>query len=254
MSELREIMTHEKLAEHPDSPVTFEFEPCHCFKWSIIANPIPGDCYELCLNAECDVTDAPEHLKNRLEGKYEIDLSDGKTYNTILEYSGKLVPGSTTVTQEVPKSVLENKNTRIRLIVDVETALGLDEKQGEPQVKLDIGGTIFHTTPTTICKYFSRLKRDFKFYRESRDLWRSEIKIDFRVRHCKKDQLFYDRDSENFRYILNFLRDGENMKLPKNREKIEEILEEAKFWMLKELEELCSRKLEILSDFELLNI
>ncbi|PIC48807.1 hypothetical protein B9Z55_007652 [Caenorhabditis nigoni] len=259
MSELRGKLTHKKLAEHPDSPVTFEFEPCHCFKWSITANPVPGHCYELCLNAECDVTDAPENSKDHLEGKYHIRLTDEKTHKTLLYYSEKLASGSTTVTREVPKNVLENENTKIVLIVEVERALGLDEEQGEPHVKLDIGGTKFVTTPTTICKYFSRLKRDFKFYREPDHIWKSILKSDdfktnFRVRNRLKDELYYDRDSKYFRYILNFLRDGEDITLPKNREKIEEILKEAKFWMLKELEDLCQRKLEISSDFELLNI
>ncbi|PIC48809.1 hypothetical protein B9Z55_007653 [Caenorhabditis nigoni] len=136
--------------------------------------------------------------------KIKSHLDSKFTIKPILKYLGKLAPGSTT---------------------------------GKP-VKLDIGGTIFHTTPTTIYKYFSRLKRDFEFHREF------HIKSDS-IEHYSlmyRDQLFYDRDSENFRYILNFLRDGDNMKLPKNREKVEEILEEAKFWMLKELEELCSRK------------
>ncbi|PIC48808.1 hypothetical protein B9Z55_007653 [Caenorhabditis nigoni] len=168
-------------------------------------------------------------IKSHLDSKFTI--------KPILKYLGKLAPGSTTVTREVPKSVLASKKTEIQLIVVVDSALGLEDNKGKP-VKLDIGGTIFHTTPTTIYKYFSRLKRDFEFHREF------HIKSDS-IEHYSlmyRDQLFYDRDSENFRYILNFLRDGDNMKLPKNREKVEEILEEAKFWMLKELEELCSRK------------
>ncbi|CAO4367267.1 unnamed protein product [Caenorhabditis nigoni] len=246
MSELRSIFTHKKLAEHPDGPVKFELETCHCFKWSIIANPLPGDCYELCLNAEQSLTDAPENLKNHLEGRYGIHLAEWEpSYKPIRKYLGKLAPGLTTVTREVPKSVLINRKTEIQLIVVVESALGLDEWQEGKSVKLDIGGTIFHTTPTTIYKYFSRLKRDFEFHREF------HIKSDS-IEHYSllyRDNLFYDRDSKYFRYILNFLRDGDNMKLPKNREKIEEILEEAKFWMLKELEELCQRKLDISSDF-----
>ncbi|CAO4367266.1 unnamed protein product [Caenorhabditis nigoni] len=259
MSQLRSMYTYGKVAEHPDAPVTFEFETCHCFKWSITANPIPGDFYELQLNAECDITDAPEHLKNHLEGEYKIQLieweTDSSAKKLISEYSGKLVSGSTTVTpREVPKSVLGDKNTVIRMIVHVDRALGSDERQPDPHVKLVIGGTKFITTRSTICKYFSRLKRDFELHRRSDSDWESNYQAQFRMEHGPSDRLFYDRDSENFRYILNFLRDGDNMRLPKNREKIEEILEEAKFWMLKELEDLCQRKLEISSDFELLNI
>ncbi|CAO4362471.1 unnamed protein product [Caenorhabditis nigoni] len=133
--------------------------------------------------------------------------------------------------------------------MDIERILGSDEKKPEPKVKLDIGGMQFHTTPSTICKYVSRLKRDAGFLENwDSDKKKSHSCIDFDVQGRFWKDLFYDRDPKHFSYILNFLREGYDMKLPKNQDKIKEISKEAKFWMLKELEEMCEWRLKT-SDF-----
>ncbi|CAO4367304.1 unnamed protein product [Caenorhabditis nigoni] len=255
LSKMELFSFHEKLAEQPNGPVTIEFKHHLPFDWSLTAIPAPGSCYELQLTAECAEKNAPENLKNLLEGNYYIYLYclEGKSnyiYHSkngreLPRFTGKLVPGTTTVARNIPKCDLVK--AKIQMVLDVRNVFGYDGRRPESNVKLDIGGTKFVTTESTICKYFSRLKRDFGFHNlrshvEAISCWPDKPQ-EYWHKYQGCENISYDRDSTNFRYILDFLRDGEDIELPKKQEKIEGIVKEAKFWMLKELEELCERRL-----------
>ncbi|CAO4369372.1 unnamed protein product [Caenorhabditis nigoni] len=96
-------------------------------------------------------------------------------------------------------------------------------------VKLDVGGKIFKTSISTLTKHDSMLKTMF--------LTRIPVVKD------EDGCIFIDRDSQHFRLILNFLRDGE-MALPDSDREVKEVLAEAKFFLLDPLIELCEERLE----------
>ncbi|CAL2036437.1 unnamed protein product [Caenorhabditis brenneri] len=96
-------------------------------------------------------------------------------------------------------------------------------------VKLDVGGTIFKTSISTLTKHDSMLKRMFN----------SAIPVLTNDEGC----VFIDRDSQHFRLILNFLRDGQ-MALPDSEREVKEVLAEAKYFLLDPLIELCEERLE----------
>ncbi|KAF1767600.1 hypothetical protein GCK72_007559 [Caenorhabditis remanei] len=77
-------------------------------------------------------------------------------------------------------------------------------------VKLNVGGTIFQSTHSTLTKFDGYFKT----------MLETEIPI------------------------LNFMRDGD-VRLPDSEQDVEEISREANFYLLEGLMELCSRKLEV---------
>uniref|UniRef100_A0A1I7TME8 BTB domain-containing protein n=1 Tax=Caenorhabditis tropicalis TaxID=1561998 RepID=A0A1I7TME8_9PELO len=96
-------------------------------------------------------------------------------------------------------------------------------------VKLDVGGKIFKTSISTLTKHDSMLKRMFN----------SDIPAVKNEEGC----VFIDRDSQHFRLILNFLRDGQ-MALPDSEREVKEVLAEARYFLLDPLIELCEERLE----------
>ncbi|CAO4367724.1 unnamed protein product [Caenorhabditis nigoni] len=91
-------------------------------------------------------------------------------------------------------------------------------------VKLNVGGTIFQTTKSTLTK----LNGYFKTMLETR-------------KPIAKDEsgaIFIDRDPTYFRLILNFMRDG-HVNLQKYSEDVKEIEREAEYYLLYGLAELC---------------
>eukprot|EP00903_Cladosiphon_okamuranus_P019401 g17838.t1 len=101
-------------------------------------------------------------------------------------------------------------------------------------VRLNVGGKKFLTSRETImhannCMLASMFRGKFK---------------------CTTDEdgfVFIDRDGERFRHVLNFLRCSS---LPSFDEawRYEEIMEEADFYAIEELRELCERQLEALEE------
>eukprot|EP00794_Sanderia_malayensis_P011275 gene11275-12455_t len=94
------------------------------------------------------------------------------------------------------------------------------------KIKLDVGGSTFSTSVSTLCKYEN-----------------SMLAVMFSGRHklikSEDGSYFIDRDGTYFRYILNFLRGrvNDSNDLPNDREILREIRSEADFYQLSSLVE-----------------
>ncbi|CAL2033958.1 unnamed protein product [Caenorhabditis brenneri] len=100
-------------------------------------------------------------------------------------------------------------------------------------VKLNIGGSIFHTTKSTLTKFDGFFK--------------TILETDVPITKDESGAIFIDRDPTHFRLILNFMRDGD-VKLSSCEMKVEEILKEAQYYLLSGLIEVCS--IELLGSFK----
>ena len=95
-----------------------------------------------------------------------------------------------------------------------------------PRIVLDVGGIHYSTSRTTLTKYPE-----------------SMLGVMFSGRHdletmqCEDGSFFIDRDGTHFRYILNYLRDGEEVleSFPKSTVILLDLLREAKFYQLEGL-------------------
>lgn len=96
---------------------------------------------------------------------------------------------------------------------------------GSSTVRLDVGGTVFKSSIHTLTKFDGTLK----------SLVESLDSESF-------SSIFIDRSPEHFDVILNFLRDGDVV-LPESKEDIKEILKEAEFYDLVDLQTLCRSKI-----------
>ncbi|EFP09904.1 hypothetical protein CRE_21351 [Caenorhabditis remanei] len=103
-------------------------------------------------------------------------------------------------------------------------------------VKLNIGGTGFQTTKSTLTRFDGMLKVMIE----------TEIPVEKDESGC----IFIDRDPTHFRLILNFLRDGQ-VTLPDSEKEILEIQQEAQYYLLDGLMELCKRYLLNVCIFEI---
>eukprot|EP00475_Leptophrys_vorax_P029354 TRINITY_DN4300_c0_g1_i3.p3 TRINITY_DN4300_c0_g1~~TRINITY_DN4300_c0_g1_i3.p3 ORF type:complete len:247 (-),score=68.27 TRINITY_DN4300_c0_g1_i3:927-1667(-) len=94
----------------------------------------------------------------------------------------------------------------------------------ENQVALNIGGTIFMTSITTLL-------------RDRKNLFAAMFSGKFPVTQDSSGAYFVDRDPRHFRHILNFLRDGKqyftHVKL--SDEEISELMPEARFYQMYDL-------------------
>ena len=96
----------------------------------------------------------------------------------------------------------------------------------EQRIMLDVGGTCYSTSCSTLTKYPD-----------------STLGVMFSGRHdleaikCSDGSFFIDRDGTHFRHILNYLRDGEKAIycFPNSSETLQEILHEAIFYQLEGL-------------------
>jgi len=97
-------------------------------------------------------------------------------------------------------------------------------------VKLNVGGVTFQTTSTTLTSQpDSMLSAMFS--------GRYKLPTD------EKGRIFIDRDGTNFRYILNFLRDG-TLNAPYDQILLMDLLQEAQFYQLHELVQLVKIQLK----------
>ena len=106
-----------------------------------------------------------------------------------------------------------------------EEKIGMDKKFvfNGPRIVLDVGGTHYSTSRSTLTKYPE-----------------SMLGVMFSGRHdletmqCKDGSFFIDRDGTHFRHILNYLRDGEEAveSIPKSPDVLLDIFREAKFYQL----------------------
>ena len=61
--------------------------------------------------------------------------------------------------------------------------------------------------------------------------------------HCTLGWILIDRCGKHFPLILNFLRDG-TVPLPQNEVELQEVLIEAKYYLIEQLVDLCEKALE----------
>jgi len=92
------------------------------------------------------------------------------------------------------------------------------------KVKLDVGGHIFSTSLSTLCKHDNSMLAAMFSGRHQ-------------LKECEDGTFFIDRDGTYFRYILNFLRGRiiDASDLPSDRHVLREIKQEADFYQLNDL-------------------
>ncbi|KAL5105595.1 Adenosylhomocysteinase B [Taenia crassiceps] len=96
-------------------------------------------------------------------------------------------------------------------------------------VKINVGGSLFYTTISTLTREDSMLKALFS--------GRMDVKTD------DDGWVLLDRSGKHFHLILNYLRDG-SVPLPDSRQDLEELLIETRFYCLEGLRRMCEEKLE----------
>ncbi|CAL2033837.1 unnamed protein product [Caenorhabditis brenneri] len=106
-------------------------------------------------------------------------------------------------------------------------------------VKLDIGGTLFKTSRSTLTKFDGFFK--------------TMLETDILITKDESGAIFIDRDPKYFRLILNFMRDGQ-VKLPESQREVEELCVEAEYYLLDGLVELCSASIKAAADTVKLNV
>ncbi|KAM6933252.1 BTB/POZ domain-containing adapter for CUL3-mediated RhoA degradation protein 2 [Xenentodon cancila] len=100
---------------------------------------------------------------------------------------------------------------------------------GNKYIRLNVGGTLFYTTLQVLTRQNSMLKAMFS--------GKKEVFTD------KEGWILIDRSGKHFGSILCYLRDG-SVVLPKGRQAIQELLAEAKFYLILGLVELCQNTLQ----------
>lgn len=100
---------------------------------------------------------------------------------------------------------------------------------GNTYVRLNIGGMLFYTTIQVLTSQNSMLKAMFS--------GKKEVFTD------KEGWILIDRSGKHFGCILCYLRDG-SVILPKGRQAVQELLAEAKYYVIQGLVELCQNSLQ----------
>ncbi|XP_063348756.1 BTB/POZ domain-containing adapter for CUL3-mediated RhoA degradation protein 2 isoform X2 [Pelmatolapia mariae] len=100
---------------------------------------------------------------------------------------------------------------------------------GNKYVRLNVGGMLFYTTLQVLTKQNSMLKAMFS--------GKKEVFTD------KDGWILIDRSGKHFGSILCYLRDG-RVALPKGRQAVQELLVEAKHFLVQGLVELCQNSLQ----------
>ncbi|PIC49135.1 hypothetical protein B9Z55_007840 [Caenorhabditis nigoni] len=91
-------------------------------------------------------------------------------------------------------------------------------------VKLNVGGTMFQTSKSTLTKFDGFFK--------------TLLETGIPVTKDNSSAIFIDRSPKHFEKILDFLRDGD-VALPESLEDVSEIQKEAQFYLLDGLVKLC---------------
>ena len=92
-----------------------------------------------------------------------------------------------------------------------------------PRIRLDVGGTHYSTSHSTLTKYPESMLGIMFSGRH-----------DLKTMQCEDGSFFIDRDGTHFRFILNYLRDGEEAveSFPKSVEILLELVREARYYQL----------------------
>lgn len=96
-------------------------------------------------------------------------------------------------------------------------------------VSLDIGGTTFKTTRTTLTRFDGKFKKILENHANN------------------SEPIFIDRCPKHFDLILNYMRDGD-VDLPEERRELKEILREAQYYLLSVLVNDCQSILNNIND------
>ncbi|CCD66463.1 BTB domain-containing protein [Caenorhabditis elegans] len=100
-------------------------------------------------------------------------------------------------------------------------------------IKLDIGGTVFETCKLKLTKFDGFFKT----------MLTSDIPVSIDESGC----IFVDRSPKNFSLILKYLKEGDDVELPKFERELQEVRREAEFYLLDGLVDLCDSFLKIRS-------
>ncbi|XP_071503815.1 BTB/POZ domain-containing adapter for CUL3-mediated RhoA degradation protein 3-like [Diadema antillarum] len=95
-------------------------------------------------------------------------------------------------------------------------------------VKLNVGGALFYTTIDTLTKQDNMLRAMFS--------GRMEVLTD------SEGWILIDRSGKHFGLILNYLRDG-HIPLPESVQEVEELMAEAKYYLVQGIVEQCNKVL-----------
>ncbi|CAL2033869.1 unnamed protein product [Caenorhabditis brenneri] len=115
-------------------------------------------------------------------------------------------------------------------------------------MKLNIGGTVFQTTKSTLTKFDGFFK--------------AMLETDIPLERDEHGAIFIDRSPKHFELILNYMRDG-SVSIPDSKAATQEIQTEAQYYLLDGLVKLCKSKIPeeipvklpiIESDAQLLNL
>ncbi|EGT44461.1 hypothetical protein CAEBREN_22919 [Caenorhabditis brenneri] len=106
-------------------------------------------------------------------------------------------------------------------------------------VKLNIGGTEFQTSKSTLTKF--------------NGFFKTMLETDIPVTKDEYGAIFIDRSAEYFDVILNFMRDG-HVELPETIREVKELCVEAEYYQLDGLVELCNANIKAANDTVKLNV
>ena len=124
---------------------------------------------------------------------------------------------------------------------------GTSDSQRPSRVRLNVGGKYFLTTYETLSNPHNQQKPTY-FSGITSGCFKEEYD-----ELLKEPYYFIDRDPTHFRYILNYLRDGNVNCIPQKIELLREILQESSFYAIEGLNTLLERELRALIDTEKLS-
>lgn len=122
--------------------------------------------------------------------------------------------------EEVAKSkeALENERNFLLDALQSKWMTDLQEQNQQDRLQLNIGGQLFETTIATLRNdpnsVLAKLSDNYEDYMD------------------KHGEIFFDRDWWIFRYVLQYLREG-NASLPHNKDVLKQLYKEAGFWKLR---------------------
>lgn len=99
------------------------------------------------------------------------------------------------------------------------------------QIKLDIGGTYFSTSVTTLTK-------------DPDSMLGTMFSGRFPIKKNEEGRVFIDRDASLFSIVLEYLRDGE-FDIPEDSKIVSKLLREVKYYGLTGMEELLSKEISV---------
>ncbi|XP_074045132.1 BTB/POZ domain-containing adapter for CUL3-mediated RhoA degradation protein 2 isoform X2 [Macrotis lagotis] len=100
---------------------------------------------------------------------------------------------------------------------------------GNKYIQLNVGGSLYYTTVRVLTRHDTMLKAMFS--------GRMEVLTD------KEGWILIDRCGKHFGTILNYLRD-DTITLPQNRQEIQELMAEAKYYLIQGLVDMCQAALQ----------